>query len=278
MMTSGMQVAINACGQAVKTSGRRTSAIKKPAQKTGVKSRTHFTTVVLGEKGSPSEVRLRFPKNELPSVVTVNRGRVFLGTPKGTRFERPTQKIVEYSTVDGVRKFFDQVRSRVSVEEFAPVANTSVADPITEQWFKIELSETSLAKGAWEEYPHGWCVKLVQPQPRPWWYDSPKIIADGFMLRDYRIGELGFSAESIYVQLPFHYQVEYEEEGSHAHLRTSFKTDTAGEKKYRGRSSDDHLSYKAVECGMWIPRQLLKPISVEEAVNIFEEIKSLNSL
>jgi len=91
MMTKGMQVAINTCEQAVavKTSRRKT-ATKKVAPK------STFTIVVVGEKGSPSEVRLRFPKGKAPSVVTITKGKVFLGTPKGTKHERSTEKITEY--------------------------------------------------------------------------------------------------------------------------------------------------------------------------------------
>jgi len=259
-MTNGTRVAINTRRTVVTPSRQRCGGgIAKKATAPKASAKPRFTTVAIGE--GASEVRLRFPAGKRPSTITVTRGKLFFGVPKSAKKSiKLVAEVVKYSTLDGVKGFFSQLLQRATPEQLtiAAIAANPTPAPKQEQWFRIELSETALSAGASEEYPDGWCGKLVEPQPRGYWNEMTPH-------------ELGFSRDCVYVQLPFHYRVEYEDEDG-KRLKVSYKTDIVGRKdSYR-----DHLEYEAVECGMWVPRSILKNISVEDAAKIFEEIKATN--
>jgi hypothetical protein len=84
--------------------------------------------------------------------------------------------------------------------------------------------------GAWEEYPNGWCAKLA-PQP-----EGPT------------------DPDWTYIQFPYHFFVWYEDEDG----------------RPSSRRKTDHTGDGTVECGMWIPHWLLTPISMVQAVEIYD--------
>ncbi len=138
---------------------------------------------------------------------------------------------------DGKRKEFlaslPEAPPEVKAALVAPLPEPA---PLPEQWFRVVLSQAMFDRGAWEEFPDGWCAKLV-PQPEP----DYGAIAD---------------PDWTYVQLPYHFDVWYEDE--EGQLSSRRKTDKAG---------GGH-----VKCGMWIPRWLLEPISVGEAADIYDTL------
>lgn len=105
-------------------------------------------------------------------------------------------------------------------------------EPAPDQWFRVELSQAMYNKGAWEEYPNGWCAKLVS--------------------RSTEVNDPDWT----YVQLSFHFNVWYE--GEDGRLSSRQKTDRADSGSGR------------VQCGIWIPHWLLVPISAGEAVDIYD--------
>lgn len=104
-----------------------------------------------------------------------------------------------------------------------------------EQWFRVTLPQVCLDHGAWEEYPEGWCAKLA---PRPGGPTDP---------------------DWMYVQLPFHFFVWYEDETGRLSSR---------------RKSDLAKGGGKVECGMWIPHWLIEPISVVQAAKIYDLLEA----
>ena len=129
---------------------------------------------------------------------------------------------------------------------------------IPDQWFRVELPQVSM-QGTWgtrgqddhygnppdarENFPDGWCAKLVRPRPIQKFWEDDKI--------RYRYNIV---PEWMYVQLPYHYDVWYEDQ--RGRLSSRRLTDFSG----------DGL----VECGMWIPRWLLAPISSVQAAEIYD--------
>lgn len=126
-----------------------------------------------------------------------------------------------------------------------------------EQWFTISLPEMAMQNHFWgtehewaeheivppdarEHYPEGWCCKLIQPQP------------SGFVLTGR--GWVKWDSNAVYVQFPVHYWT-WDENG-----KSFRRTDKIG------RAKGDYR----VECGMKVPRGLLKPVKPVEARPIFD--------
>jgi len=133
---------------------------------------------------------------------------------------------------------------------------TPVPEP-AERWFIISIPEMAMQNQFWgtehgwaeheavppdarEHYPEGWCCKLIQPQP------------SGFVLSGH--GWVRWDPDVAYIQFPVHYWT-WDENGKP--FRRTDKT---------GRGKGD---YRA-ECGMKIPRWLLKPVKPAEARPVYD--------
>lgn len=153
------------------------------------------------------------------------------------------------------RQFIKKLR-RLPKKELAELNPPVEPKSASEQWFRLELTDLALKAGAWRNYPSddivgGWCCRLVEPQPR-----------------------LEYSATMtepwVYIQFPRHYYAVWRDEYS-GELRESWPTESDGWKD----GKDDRLGYQAMECGMWVPRSILRPISMAEAAELYKQIAAL---
>jgi hypothetical protein len=267
MNQTALQAGISACDQNVLSAGVPSVAVrrKRVAKKTGSavlaeatsvkKPRRKFNSVRVGE--GESEVRLRFPEGApLPTSITVGRhGKLFLGIPQDTRpAENEPGSLRFLATLEDRRAWLANLPELTEPDTETEITE---AEPAPEQWFRVLLSDEAMEAGAWENFSDGWCAKLVQPQPKllfdMWWGEDKATMSEPW----------------VYVQLPFHYFVNFEDDNGRVTAR--YRTDSAGLKE----GKDGNLNYQAVECGMWIPEGLLKPVTVEVAVEIFEAIQKI---
>lgn len=218
--------------------------------------------VETGRHKSDSSMTVRFPKDEFPDppgVLWIGRDGqprwLQTGPPKGTRphppieWFRPVPK-GELGREEFVAKrdeFFAGLR-RLEPKELAALVPAPAPKP-EPQWFVVDLPEVAMRNTSWglaaheqegyappdarQHFPEGWCCRLVDPQP--FWVNGVR-----------------FDPDWAYVQFPVHYWGVDQNDGWFC------LTD-----RYR------HRDYK-VECGMWVPRWLLKPVTAEQAQPLYE--------
>jgi len=252
---------------------RRKRVAKKAAVPAAKKTRRKFTTITVGE--GESEVRLRFPEGTpLPIGVRKASAREMRlhpeGCPGGFRLVYPWGPETDPKNPPTQARFLatrDERRAWKATLPDGPAIDNVVVEkqavqpqPAPEQWFRIVLSDEAMEAGGWEFFPDGWCCKMIPTTTTP--YEATLRYIDG---------EASFDPDWLYVQLPYHYFVTMVDENGRETL--NYRTDGAGARKPAEDGS--HWGYMAVECGMWMPKSILKPVTNDEAAEIFEQIESV---
>ncbi len=226
--------------------------------------------VIRFERGEPLPRAIRRAKprdHRLHADEVVGEYRLLYGKAKDHE-QRPQRRMEWFPASDKEkRREFIRALPQASPEVLAALAEPPLPQPQPEQWFRVGLPEVSMRNFHWnsegladneappdarEEFPHGWPCKLVQPQP-------DRVKRPGYNW-DVKRGEwkkanfYSVSAqpdrEWIYVQFPFHYDV--------------YTWDGEGWTAVRKSDSPDE-AWGLVNCGMWVPRELLAPITSVDA-------------
>ena len=240
---------------------------------------------------SDSSVVVRFATDDYPvppTSVWIGRdgrphctlpGPVGPATPNPIRWFRPVPKGHPDREVFVAKR--DEFRAglrRLEAVELAALAPAPAPAPAP-QWFIVDLPEVAMKNPYWgvsghetegytppdarESFPEGWCCKLIQPQPATftatdWWTVEKRQMS--------ATGRAQFDPNWVYVQFPVHYWGVDDRNGSWFRI-----TDQQGGGRSRRHGRPDGKNYQ-VECGMWIPRWLLKPVTAEQAMPVYERL------
>ncbi len=275
--TNGAQTAKKVCTPNVgaprrKTNGRGAPSENLPtAQAVGAtiakvpKPRRRFTRITVFDRKTGEDIVFKFQAGQrLPSLILPARQRDYdagkyeiiagfkfiYGPKKGTK-PAPVEE-VKLLTSKEARKAW--VASLPKLEGEVTAETEPAVDASVDQWFRVELPREALEVGRRssadhdfetpafsEEFPDGWCAKLVQPQPESC------------------CGDAKADPDWTYVQLPFHFEIYY-----NGGAKTVRKTHHGSNKK--------PLHEGQVECGMWLPKWVLTPISEDGASEIYEQL------
>ncbi len=235
--------------------------------------------VETGRHKSDNRMTLKFPVDEFPVLppyimMGVDKDgelKVISSTPKGTKtVSRPPIEWFRPVAPDHPdREAF--VAKRTDWLGGLLVGKVTPKPPMpepAEQWFLINIPDVAMQNHSWgssehdgddyqppdarSNFPDGWCCKLVSPQPQ-----TKLVRGDGGF--NQRMKPVQYDKDWAYVQFPVHYSVSY-------------WMDDDGQWVLRWRQLTDKANRRAgkLECGMWIPRWLLKPVTPELAQPVYD--------